>query len=60
MRAAHAFTQKFSPQAEKRLFSPGNGDYADYQPFDLKSLQAIVGNDRWRPRCRCHNQWWKR
>lgn len=45
MRAAHAFTYELSPQAEKRLFSTGNGDYADYQPFDLKSLQAIVGND---------------
>jgi hypothetical protein len=45
MRAAHAFTQKVSPAAEKRYFSVGTGDYADYGPFDLKSLQAIVGND---------------
>lgn len=45
MRAAHAFTQKLSPAAEKRFFSVGTNDYADYRPFDLKSLQAIVGND---------------
>jgi hypothetical protein len=45
MRAAHAFTQRLSPAAEKALFSTGPTDYSDYQPFDLKSLQAIVGND---------------
>ena len=45
MRAAHAFTQKLSPAAEKRFFSVGTNDYEDYRPFDVKSLQAIVGND---------------
>jgi len=45
MRSAHAFMQKLSPAAEKRFFSPVTSDYAEYGPFDLKSLQAIVGND---------------
>jgi hypothetical protein len=45
MRAAHAFAQKLSPAAERRFFSAGTGDFADYGPFDLRRLQAIVGND---------------
>ena len=45
MRATHAFAQKLSPAAAKRLFAAGTADYSDYEPFDLKSLQAIVGND---------------
>ncbi len=45
MRATHAFAQKFSPAAAKRLFAAGTADDSDYEPFDLKSLQAIVGND---------------
>jgi hypothetical protein len=45
MRAAHAFTRELSPAAERRLFPVGTADYADYQPFDLRSLKAIVGSD---------------
>jgi hypothetical protein len=44
MRAAHAFTRKLAPAAEKRFFPLDMDDYADYQRFDLRSLQAIVGN----------------
>jgi hypothetical protein len=45
MRAAHAFTQKVSPAAEKHIFSSATGDDADSGSFHLSSLQAIVGND---------------
>jgi hypothetical protein len=43
--AAHAFTQKVSPTAARLIFSPGTNRYAEYEPFDLKRLQAIVGDD---------------
>jgi hypothetical protein len=45
MRAAHAFTRRLSPTAEKRYFSIDTFDDADYEPFDLEGLQAIVGKD---------------
>jgi hypothetical protein len=45
MRAAHAFTQKASPAVDENYFSVGTRNYAEYGPFDLKGLQAIVGND---------------
>jgi hypothetical protein len=45
MRAAHAFTQKVSPAAERLIFSVGTNDFVDYAPFDLERLQAIVGNE---------------
>ena len=45
MRVAHAFTQKASPAAERLIFSAGTNDFVDYVPFDLKRLQAIVGNE---------------
>jgi hypothetical protein len=45
MRAAHAFMQKVSPAVDEEFFSVGNRNYAEYEPFDLKSLQTIVGND---------------
>jgi hypothetical protein len=45
MRAAHALTQEVSRAAEKRIFSPGAVDYDDYGSFDLRKLQATVGND---------------
>jgi hypothetical protein len=45
MRAAHVFTQKVSPAAARQIFSVGANDFVDYLPFDLKRLQAIVGNE---------------
>ncbi len=45
MRAAHAFAEKVFPAAEKRILSGDDRDFTDYEPFDLKGLQAIVGND---------------
>jgi hypothetical protein len=45
MRAAHAFTQKVSPAADRLIFSAGTNDFVDYAPLDLKRLQAIVGNE---------------
>jgi hypothetical protein len=45
MRAVHAFAEKVSPAVEKRVFAGDNRDFGDYEPFDVKGLQAIVGND---------------
>jgi hypothetical protein len=45
MRAAHAVMQEVSPAVDQHYFFPGTRDYAQYSPFDLNSLQAIVGND---------------
>jgi hypothetical protein len=44
-RAAYEFTQKGSPVAARRYFSNGSVDYSEYGPFDLDSLQAVVGHD---------------
>jgi hypothetical protein len=46
LRAAHTFTQDLSPAAEKRVFSADARDFTDFEPFDVETLQAIVGNDR--------------
>jgi hypothetical protein len=45
MRAAHAFIQKVSPSVDQNFFSVGTRDYSEYAPFDVETLQAIVGND---------------
>jgi hypothetical protein len=45
MRAAYAVTMKLPPAAERAFFSAGAGDYLDDEPFDIESLDAIVGND---------------
>jgi hypothetical protein len=45
MRAAYAFTRKLSPSAQRAFFSVGAADYLDYEPFDIKHLEAIVGHD---------------
>jgi hypothetical protein len=45
MGAAHAFMQKVSPAVDEHFFSVDDRNYAEYEPFDLKSLQRIVGND---------------
>jgi hypothetical protein len=45
MRGVHASAEKLSPAAEKYCFSADASDFSDFEPFDLKRLQAIVGND---------------
>jgi hypothetical protein len=45
MGAAHSVMKKVSPAIDQRYFSAGARDYAEYSAFDLKGLQAIVGND---------------
>ncbi len=45
MRVAHAFSRKLPPAAQRAFLSAGSGDHLDDEPFDIKSLDAIVGND---------------
>jgi hypothetical protein len=44
MRVAHALSRKLPP-AQRAFLSAGAGDYLDDEPFDIKSLDAIVGDD---------------
>ena len=43
MRAAHVIARRLSPAAEKPFLPADAGRFADFEQFDLKSLQAIVG-----------------
>jgi hypothetical protein len=45
MRAAHAFMQQVSPAVDHDFFSVGTRSYSEYAPFDVETLQAIVGNE---------------
>jgi hypothetical protein len=45
MRAAYAFARELPIAAQRAFFSVGSADYLDDEHFDIKKLDAIVGND---------------